>query len=232
VDFARTAERDLDDALAQAGAGREEILRTVSTGYGRTNIGFADETATEIACHAAAVHHEHPEPVTVVDIGGQDSKVIRLDARGHRVSFKMNRKCAAGTGAFLEEIALRLDTDLGELDELAGRATDPVSLGSFCTVFTKTEILGLIRQGRTLEDIAHGVYESVVKRIVEMDPLDGTVVMTGGVVEHNRIVARLLSARLGRPVHVLSRPQLAGAWGGAILAARRAPGPNQEERDA
>lgn len=232
VDFAKTAHQDLDDALAQAGAEPSHIVRTVSTGYGRTNIEFAQDTSTEISCHAAAVHHSFAQPVVVVDIGGQDSKVIRLDARGQRVSFKMNRKCAAGTGAFLEEIALRLDTDLAELNRLAGQATDPVNLGSFCTVFTKTEILGLIRQGRNLPDIAHGVYDSVVKRILEMDPLDGDVVMTGGVVQHNPIVARLLARRLEHEVHVLEQPQLAGAHGAALIAARKGPSDSQEEGNA
>jgi predicted CoA-substrate-specific enzyme activase len=229
VDFTSTARENLDDALAEAGASRDAIRRTVSTGYGRTNVDFADETRTEIACHAAAVHHAFPGSVTVVDIGGQDSKVIRIDADGRRTGFKMNRKCAAGTGAFLEEIGLRLDVELTELNRLAHEATDPVNLGSFCTVFTKTEILGLIRQGRRIEDIAHGVYDSVAKRILEMDPLTGDVVMTGGVVEHNPIVATLLSSRLGRPVRVLERAQLAGAHGAALRAAGRGP---KEKTDA
>jgi len=229
VDFTSTARRNLEDALAQAGAARDAIRRTVSTGYGRTNVDFADETMTEIACHATAVHHAFPRPVTVVDIGGQDSKVIRIDADGRRVNFKMNRKCAAGTGAFLEEIGLRLDVELTELDRLAHEASDPVSLGSFCTVFTKTEVLGLIRQGRRIEDIAHGVYDSVAKRILEMAPLTGGVVMTGGVVEHNPMVATLLSSRIGRQVHVLERAQLAGAHGAAL---RAIGGGTKEKTDA
>jgi len=223
VDFGATALKNLDVALAQAGARRESIARTISTGYGRTNIEFADETMTEIACHAAAVHFHFPEPVTVIDIGGQDNKVIRIDAAGQRLGFKMNRKCAAGTGAFLEEVALRLDVELSELDALAQTASAPVSLGSFCTVFTKTEILGLIRKGTTLEDIAHGVYDSVVKRILEMDPLEGRVVLTGGVVEHNPMVRQLLAQRLGHEVVVLERAQLAGALGAALIASQRVP---------
>jgi predicted CoA-substrate-specific enzyme activase len=221
VDFGATATRNLEVALGEAGAARGTIARTVATGYGRTNIAFADDAMTEIACHAAAVHFRFPEPVTVVDIGGQDNKIIRIDGEGRRLGFRMNRKCAAGTGAFLEETALRLDVELAELDALARTATDPVSLGSFCTVFTKTEILGLIRQGTSLEDIAHGVYDSVVKRILEMDPLEGRVVMTGGVAEHNSMVARLLSQRLGHEVIVLEHAQLAGALGAALIAADR-----------
>ena len=220
VDFAASAGRNLDIALEEAGVSGEAIARTVATGYGRSTIEAATDTLTEIACHAAAVHFHHPRPVTVVDIGGQDSKVIRIDGDGHRLGFKMNRKCAAGTGAFLEEIGLRLDVELTELDRLAHGAADPVSLGSFCTVFTMTEILGLIRQGSRIEDIAHGVYDSVVKRILEMDPLTGEVIMTGGVVEHNPIVADLLARRLGREVTVLENAQLAGAFGAALHAAR------------
>jgi predicted CoA-substrate-specific enzyme activase len=221
VDFAATAEKNLKDALAEAGAVRDDIARTIATGYGRTNIAFADDTMTEIACHAAAVHFHYPEPVTVVDIGGQDNKIIRIDAEGRRLEFRMNRKCAAGTGAFLEETALRLDLDLSELNGFAEQSDDPVSLGSFCTVFTKTEILGLIRQGKRIEDIAHGVYDSVVKRILEMDPLDERVVMTGGVVEHNPMVVRLLAQRLKHDVCVLDHAQLAGAFGAALIASRR-----------
>ncbi len=225
VDFSAAARSDLEDALGQAGIGRGSVLRTVSTGYGRTNVDFADFQATEIACHGAAVHFHHPGPVTVVDIGGQDSKIIRLDGSGHRLGFRMNRKCAAGTGAFLEEIALRLDVQLSEMDRLAGESREPVSLGSFCTVFTKTEILGLVRQGRRIEDIAAGVYDSVVKRIVEMDPLDGPIVMTGGVVEHNPMVAQLLSLRIGRAVEILPHAQAAGAFGAALIALRGTPRP-------
>jgi predicted CoA-substrate-specific enzyme activase len=225
IDFGATAEHCLGQALEEASAPRASIARTVATGYGRTNIGFADATMTEIACHAAAVHFHHPRPVTVVDIGGQDSKVIRIDARGHRIGFRMNRKCAAGTGAFLEEIGMRLDVELAELDRLAANATAPVSLGSFCTVFTMTEILALVRKGTRIEDIAHGVYDSVVKRILEMDPL------TGEVVEHNHMVARLLAGRIGHEVAVLPRAQLAGAFG-AALAAARTSGAGREESDA
>jgi predicted CoA-substrate-specific enzyme activase len=228
VDYASAARENLEEALERAGAHAGSIARTVSTGYGRTNVDFADERMTEIACHAAAVNHSFARAVTVVDIGGQDSKVIRIDDRGRRVGFKMNRKCAAGTGAFLEEIGLRLDVELKELDRLAHEASEPVSLGSFCTVFTKTEILGLLRQGRRIEDIAAGVYDSVVKRILEMDPLEGEVVMTGGVVEHNPIVSEILAKRLGTRVSVLEHAQLAGAFGAALMAGRRP----REDRDA
>ena len=220
IDFSAAARADLEEALGAASAGPGDVAGTVSTGYGRTNIDFAGARATEIACHAAAAHDHFEGALTVVDIGGQDSKVIRVDGDGRRTGFRMNRKCAAGTGAFLEEIALRLDVQLSEMDRLAAGARDPVSLGSFCTVFTKTEILGLVRQGRRIEDIAHGVYDSVVKRIIEMDPLDGRVVMTGGVVEHNAMVPRLLSERIGRPVEVLPHAQAAGAFGAALIALR------------
>jgi len=138
VDYLATAECCLADALAAAGATRDDVARTVSTGYGRDNVPWANGTMTEIACHGRGAFHHFRRPITVIDIGAQDSKVIHLDGEGRRTSFKMNRKCAAGTGAFLEEIAHRLDLPVGELNALAERSTKEVALGSFCTVFTAT----------------------------------------------------------------------------------------------
>jgi activator of 2-hydroxyglutaryl-CoA dehydratase len=136
----------------------------------------------------------------------------------------MNRKCAAGTGAFIEEIALRLGVPLEEMEPLAKSAGQAVKLGSFCTVFTKTEILSHIRNGVPVESIVRGAFESVVNRIVEMDPLDGDVVMTGGVVHHNPTIAEILSAKLGRPVEVAAHAQFTGALGAALAALRHSRG--------
>jgi len=164
-----TAEACLAEALSSAGASRGEIARSVSTGYGRDNVAWASDTMTEIACHGKGAFHHFRRAMTVVDIGAQDSKVIHLQADGRRTSFKMNRKCAAGTGAFLEEIAHRLDIPIGDLNGLAERAAKEVTLGSFCTVFTATEILERIRAGEKVEAIIKGAFRSVVKRILEMD---------------------------------------------------------------
>jgi activator of 2-hydroxyglutaryl-CoA dehydratase len=130
----------------------------------------------------------------------------------------MNRKCAAGTGAFLEEVAQRIDVPLDQIDSLARQASHAVHMGSFCTVFTKTEILSHMRAGEKVPEIVAGLVESVVKRIVEMDPLAGEVVITGGVVAHIPILAEMLASRLGHPVHILPNAQLAGAFGAALFA--------------
>jgi predicted CoA-substrate-specific enzyme activase len=158
----------------------------------------------------------------VVDIGGQDNKVITIGADGRREHFKMNRKCAAGTGAFLEEIALRLGLPPSELERLAGGAGEAVRLSSFCTVFAKTEILSHLARGVPVTEIVRGAFHSVVARIVEMDPLEGEVVMTGGVVAHNPTVAAILAERIGRPVAIAPDPQFVGALGAALVACRNA----------
>jgi predicted CoA-substrate-specific enzyme activase len=159
--------------------------------------------------------------MTVIDIGGQDNKVIRLGDDGRRLDFKMNRKCAAGTGAFVEEIALRLDLPLSEMESLAASTDRAVRLSSFCTVFAKTEILSHLRQGVPVAEIVRGAFQSVIQRVVEMDPLTGTVVLTGGVVAHNPTVAQLLGQQLGRDVIVPPDPQQTGALGAALIARKQ-----------
>jgi predicted CoA-substrate-specific enzyme activase len=232
VDYKAAALTGRDEALARAGADLARVARTVATGYGRDNVSFADARRTEIQCHGVGVFHHLPHALTVVDIGGQDNKVIRLDGEGRRLHFRMNRKCAAGTGAFLEEIALRLDLPLGALDGLAAAATETVHLSSFCTVFAKTEILGHLRRGVPVGAIVRGAFASVVARVVEMDPLLGEVVLTGGVVAHNPTVAALLQERMGRPVVVPPHPQLMGAFGAALTARRETTSTDEEGSDA
>ncbi len=218
-DFAAAADRALDESLNKAGLGRDALTRLFATGYGRDNVAGSHGKRTEIACHGRAAHHLFPgRPLTVVDIGGQDNKVIHLGPDGRRDRFKMNRKCAAGTGAFIEEIAARIEVPISDLDRLARQSTAEVSIGSFCTVFSATEILGLVRRGVKTPDIVKGVFRSVLKRIVEMDPLEGEVVLTGGVAGHNPIVIEMLSGMLGREVRVAPEPQLAGALGAALFA--------------
>jgi predicted CoA-substrate-specific enzyme activase len=173
---------------------------------------------TEIACHGKGAYFHFPQAITVIDIGAQDSKVIHLDQQGRRTGFKMNRKCAAGTGAFLEEIAHRLDLPLVELNALAERSTKEVALGSFCTVFAATEILEKIRAGERVEDIVKGAFRSVVKRILEMDLVCGALVITGGVVAHNPYFQELVGEAFGRPALVPPDPQHVGAFGAALFA--------------
>jgi (R)-2-hydroxyacyl-CoA dehydratese activating ATPase len=221
ADLPQAAELAFHKALEAAGARREHIARIWSTGFGRDTVPFAEGTRTELDCHARGAHHYVSGPVTVVDIGGQDAKVIKLGENGLRISHRMNRKCAAGTGSFIDEMALRLDVPIGELDALASRYEEEVELGSFCTVFTATELLAAIRQGKRPADLARAAYKSIVKRVLEMDVLDPQVVATGGVVAYHPTVVRLLEGTLGATVIVPPHPQEMGAFG-AALAARRA----------
>lgn len=138
----------------------------------------------------------------------------------------MNRKCAAGTGAFIEEIAHRLSLNVSELNALAQRSTKEVSIGSFCTVFAATEILEKIRAGVEIADIVRGAFNSVVKRIMEMDRINGLLVTTGGVVAHNPFLAKLLGQSLGTEAHVAPDAQYTGAFGAALFAAEQAQKPD------
>ena len=224
ADLVLAAMTVFEEAIARAGVAGGAVQRVVATGFGRRNVPFAHDTKTEIGCHARGCHHYYPEALTVVDIGGQDSKIIKLDAQGRRVSFKMNRKCAAGTGSFLEDIAHKLDLPLSDLNGLA-RATDHTArIGSYCTVFSATEVLERIRAGERTDDIVRGLFDSVARRILEMDALVGRVVMTGGVVAYNPIVAELLGARAGVEVEVAPHPQQMGAFGAALIAQAMAGG--------
>ncbi len=220
TDFGAAAE----NVLRQASAGFEkEILDhkfVISTGYGRRNVPFADSTKTEISCHARGSYHHYQQAHTLIDIGGQDSKIIKIDNSGKLTGFKMNRKCAAGTGAFLEEIAARLKIKIEKLDGLAQKAKKNVSIGSYCTVFTATEILTKIRQNVALEDIIKGIFDSVIKRALEMDPLEGNIVMSGGVVAHNPYFVKMFEEKLGKEIFVPPLPQLTGARGAALFAAK------------
>jgi len=211
-----------NEVLRAASAGiNKEILDhkwVISTGYGRRNVPFADLSKTEISCHAKGSYHYFPRAHTLIDIGGQDSKIVKIDNSGKRTGFKMNRKCAAGTGAFLEEISNRLKIPIEKLNGLAEKATKDVTIGSYCTVFTATEILTKIRQNVRVEDIVRGIFDSVIKRALEMDPLEDNIVMSGGVVAHNPFFVKMCEQKLGKDIFVPPSPQLIGAFGAALFA--------------
>lgn len=218
VDFSATADRCLAEALHMASATVDQVAKTISTGYGRKNVTYADGQRTEIGCHAQGCYFYFPEAITVIDIGGQDNKIIKLDKAGRRISFKMNRKCAAGTGAFLEEMSTRLDIPLAEMDRLARESTETVDIGSYCTVFSATEVLEYIRHGKKVQDIIKGLFRSVIRRILEMDALTDKVVMTGGVVAHNPYLVDLAKEQIGIRIWTPPLPQLTGAMGAALYA--------------
>ena len=218
TDFTATAQECLENSLRMAGVDQKDMVNAVSTGYGRKNVPFANDTKTEIGCHGSGCYLYFPKSITVIDIGGQDNKVIKLDDKGRRTSFKMNRKCAAGTGAFLEEMSARLDIPLEEMDGLAAQSKEMVKLGSFCTVFSATEVLENIRHGKKIEDIVKGVFFSVIRRVTEMDSMTENVVMTGGVVAHNPYLIKMAEEMISRKVLVPEHPQLTGAIGAALYA--------------
>lgn len=218
ADFEAAAERAYETACDLAGCGDADVRALVSTGYGRRNVPRANDTRTEISCHAEGSYFHFSRAHTLVDIGGQDCKVMRINDAGKRTGFKMNRKCAAGTGAFLEEIAYRLKIDLGKLNDFARQAEHAVQIGSYCTVFTGTEILSKIREGVKVPDIVKGVFSSVLKRVLEMDPIEGDLVMTGGVVAHNSYLVEMFEQQIDKKIYVPPLPQLTGAFGAALFA--------------
>ncbi len=207
-----------EGAIAEAGIPRSMIRNVTATGFGKSQAPVADTVKTEISCHAKGAFHHFPGKITIIDIGGQDTKIIKVDEHGKRLGFKMNRKCAAGTGAFLEEIAARLNLSMDEMNTLAVKSDKEAALGSFCTVFAITEVITRVKAGEKVENMVRGAFESVARRVIEMDVLDGQVVMTGGVVAHNDIIADILGALIENKISIPPQPQLTGAFGAALFA--------------
>jgi len=223
VDHNGRAAHLLDDLLAGAGLGRGDLASVVATGYTRDGITFADATITEITCHAVGVRRQAPEAATIIEIGGQDSKLLRLNPDGSVRDFAMNDRCAAGTGRFLEVVAARLGTDLEGLGQLARAATAPAAISSMCVVFAETEIISLMSAGVKPPDIVAGVQASVASRVAAMLGRQAAppVVFTGGVALVPGM-AQALAEAIGMPVRVAPEPQMTGALGAAILACRQA----------
>ena len=218
ADLAGAIEKVFEGMLDNAGIGRGDIEHITATGFGRRNVPFTHSVKTEISCHARGAYHHFNEAITLIDIGGQDTKIIRIADDGKLLNFKMNRKCAAGTGSFLEEIALRMNIPVGEMNGLAARSESTKALGSFCTVFASSEILTRIRNGERVEDMARSAFESVARRVIEMDVFEGRVVMSGGVVRYNDVIVTILERHLGRKITVAPNPQIIGALGAALYA--------------
>ncbi len=220
VEQAMLASSLFEGLLHKQGLARTAVKRVVATGYGRSAIDIADTTITEITCHARGVRHVMPQAATVIDIGGEDSKLIRLDKNGRVRDFAMNDRCAAGTGRFLEVVANRLQTSLQTLGEMASRSRKPAAISSMCVVFAETEIIGLLAAKATREDIVAGVQAAIAARVTGMAGrnVDSPIVFTGGVALVSGMKEALESA-LGNPVAVAPDPQMTGALGAALLAA-------------
>ena len=221
VHNADLAKRLLERVLNDAGLARGDIGAIVATGYGRNAIDCADRTITEITCHARGVFYLNPHARTVIEIGGQDSKLLRLNDDGTVYDFAMNDRCAAGTGRFLEIAAERLEQDLLAFAQTAMRSIKPAAISSTCVVFAETEIIGLLAEGVAVEDIAAGILQSISLRIAAMAGrnITGPVVLTGGVALIDGM-AGILAEVIGQPVGISPLPQMTGALGAAILAGR------------
>ena len=214
------ADRALDEALAQAGLSRSDINATVTTGYGRTAVGLGDQSITEITCHAKGAYFLDPSVRTIIDIGGQDSKVIRVDEAGNVVNFVMNDKCAAGTGRFLELMARTLELSLDDMSRLGLEWKEDVTISSMCTVFAESEVVSLIAENRTPADIIHGLNRSVATKTCALCRRVGgeeSYMMTGGV-SKNRGVVTEIEKILGVKLHISDKAQLNGALGAALFA--------------
>ncbi len=211
----------LEDLLQQNGSSRRHVGPIVATGYGRKLIRAADRAITEITCQGWGVRHCVADARTIIDIGGQDSKLLRLGPDGSVRDFIMNDRCAAGTGRFLEVLATRLGVELGSLGELAAKSRQPAVISSMCVVFAETEIIGLLASGTLPEDIVAGVQASIAARVTAMAGRDVTlpIIFTGGVAMVPGMDAALQSA-LGKPVTIAPGPQITAALGAALLAAR------------
>ena len=210
--------RRIADRLAQMGMPVGGEMKVIATGYGRISVDYADKVVTEITCHGRGGYHLLGKDCTIVDIGGQDTKVITVE-KAVSVNFLMNDKCAAGTGKFLEIMANRLNVDLAEMFEMAARG-EPLAISSMCTVFAESEVISHIGAGERREDIAAGVVDSVVNRVAGLcsrHNVGANVLLTGGLCECDYLIQRL-SAKIGKPIHSDPLGRYAGALGAALIA--------------
>ena len=215
-----SAQRILDEVLSEAGLKREDISWIVSTGYGRVSIPFADENVTEISCHGRGAHYFNPAVRTILDIGGQDSKAIRLNEKGEVADFVMNDKCAAGTGRFLEMIARSLEVDVDELGSIALQSKEDIEITSMCSVFAESEVISLIANNREKTDIANGICRAVANKsysLLKRVGLEAEFMMTGGVAK-NAGVVRAVEEKLGTKLYICPEPEIVGAAGAALYA--------------
>lgn len=222
IDIPEIGQQVIKDALDKLGLSFQDVSSIVATGYGRISLPFATKAVTEITCNAAGVHYVFPEATLIVDIGGQDSKAIKINSQGKVMQFAMNDKCAAGTGKFLEVAAQTLEINVDELAAISQEAQNRIVISNTCTVFAQSEIVSLIARKTAKEDIAAALHESIASRVLgligSIDPEpQKDIVLTGGVAK-NTAIARLLERMMGRTVLVPDNPQIITALGAAILA--------------
>ena len=212
--------RALNEALGKVNLTLDDMKKIVATGYGRYSFERADKQISEISCHAKGIYHLVPTARTIIDIGGQDAKAIRLDDNGMVSQFFMNDKCAAGTGRFLDVMARVLEINITEMADYDSRATEVVNVSSTCTVFAESEVISHLSNNIPKENIIAGIHASVASKacgLAYRAGLADDIVMSGGVAQ-NAGVVRAISRELRRPVIVAPNPQIAGALGAALFA--------------
>ena len=225
---ARSAEKVMQMVLEKQGISMEDCGACVGTGYGREKIPFVDETASEIACHGNAARWLLPAARTVIDIGGQDCKVMRLNEKGEVVKFITNDKCASGTGRFLEVMAKVLGVSLEELGDCTAKSSSPITFASTCTVWAQADVIRHLNDGCLVEDIGSGINTAMANRVsvlVNGIRPEREICMTGGVSQNSGVV-KTMEKLLGTRIHIPRKasPQLAGAIGAALLAAEKVKG--------
>ncbi|KXZ40412.1 CoA-substrate-specific enzyme activase, putative [Alkalithermobacter thermoalcaliphilus JW-YL-7 = DSM 7308] len=208
----------INKVLESSKISKEEVKSITATGYGRVSLPFATKKVTEITSHAKGAHFIDSSIRTIIDIGGQDSKVIKIDNNGNVVDFLMNDKCAAGTGRFLQVMSQILETDISDLSTLASEA-EPENINSMCTVFAESEVVSLIASGKSKESIAAGLLNSVAKKtyaLVSKVKVEDKVFFSGGV-SKNYLLRKFLSERLNIDINSSDKSQFLGAIGACII---------------
>ncbi|MBW1721499.1 MAG: 2-hydroxyglutaryl-CoA dehydratase [Deltaproteobacteria bacterium] len=215
----RLANRVMEDALGEAGIPFDSITYIISTGYGRINVPFADRQVTEISCHAKGISHLFPRARTIIDIGGQDSKAIRVGPGGRPSDFVMNDKCAAGSGRFVEVIADTLGIRLEDMGKVSLESTNPAPISSICTIWAQQEVAASQAKGIPIPDLVAGVHRSLADRVVRMAKrirIEQEIILTGGGAKNIGLV-KAMEAELGQEVLVPDEPLITGALGAALL---------------
>ena len=213
----KTTSKQAYDILIE-GIDKDKIKKVIGTGYGRVSMDFVDKKVTEITCHTKGIFHLNKNIRTILDIGGQDSKVINIDENGNVVNFIMNDKCAAGTGKFLEVTSQKLGSDIINIDDLAEGAT-PENISSMCTVFAESEIISLLAQDIPKENIAAGILKSIANKgvsILNKGRLEGELAFTGGLAQSKELV-KMLEKNLNKKIFIAEDAQIVGALGAAII---------------
>lgn len=208
----------MGNALAEAQAKAADLAAVCATGFGAVCATDASQAVTETLCHARGAFHHLGKAMTLVDIGGRDSRIVHVDERGRVTASKGSRKCAVGIGTFLMFTSRHLDVHPTRLMDLATSAGKAASVGSYCSVFAEVEVIELLRRGVGAGEIALGAMNSVADRIMEMDRLAGAVAVAGGVCEYFPGVVKALAERSGCPVEIVPEPIMTGALGAALYA--------------